>query len=1016
MTSWISSTPETVFRDMCSAPFDQRIALLPDEPLVIIVPTSRQRDELLIRWARQNGRGEPPMILTMAGFYRALAHQVLPEVPRLLSDSSVDVLLRHAADSCDLPPGSVRLRASRIVRWAQELRSPAWLRDASSRHPSRRNARHLEMAARIWEAYEGLLGSRAADRGTMYRRVTEALRHRSGMVLTTTTGDVYSRCLVIDTHGVTGVDAQLLQTLATGGWDIAVQFAPELVSTEYIPMSRTARDIQWFVAQGWHLGAQTDATLPVAERCLVPCMGRTDEVRRAVAVCKEAAATGVSLGSMAICVPGDPRYIERLQRACSEAGLPVQATREIPVSTTHAASLLYACCRVVTDGWLRSDLERVLREPLLRDIVHFGPSLLLIARRERIVGGGGADEWIDRIEQRYTDMCERAERSDDASDHAQRNAQRYAYALRSVRDLRTMLDVNVHGLMTAEQFTSILLNRIASGIQLEHRSAEHEPGAFDVLRDACSAYSALHRDHELPNSSFASHLSRWWMLVRSETVALAPRSTSGVRIARPAELRGRQYELVVAVGCIEGEFPRTSVQQLDEDVVPDVQKHLAWESMADIAYASADAGTTLFLFPTVLDGSPVLASTTLDALSDQLTKTSRWRSADPNLRCIVHRRDLSVDASDIPVIDRSQLGDVRKLHHAEAQRTLDEDLSRPVSPSRLDLVMQCPYRFFAQRILRLDDLDIDDAQLSPMERGTLLHDVVDRWYRRLRSNDVEEITPKALMAGCIDLSASSFSEQWSLLTDVVDEVLSEQSHIHALAPVERRAIVGDHQKPGLLQRWLALEREDQRKTGFMPVLFELNIEVKIDVPTAEGTISVPVNARIDRIDILVANGEFRVSVVDYKSSLSSLPSAASVQAGLASQMPIYLLAVKEWFAQHGMEVHPEAAAYRAFGTQLQAPDNLDRRVVLADAGSAMVGLGQKRPRAVNVPLSDTLQDIMVKLAPGIAEVQSGIYPVRPLPGACRTCGVSEVCRRDQWGVLEANTGEEIGSDEESIER
>lgn len=991
------------------------MVLLPDGPLVIIVPTSRQRDELLINWARQNGRGEPPMILTMAGFYRALAHQVLSEVPRMLSDSSVDVLLRHAADSCDLPPGSVRLRASRIVRWAQELRSPAWLREASSRHPSPRNARHLEMAARIWEAYEGLLGSRAADRGTMFRRVTEALRHEAGVTLTTPNGDVYSRCLVIDTHGVTGVDAELLQTLAVGGWDLAVQFAPELASAEYIPASRTARDIQWFVAQGWHLGAQTDAKPPVAERCVVPCVSRSDEVRRAIAVCKEVAATGVPLGSMAICVPGDQRYVERLQRACSEAGLPVQATREIPVSQTHTASLLYACCRVVTDGWLRSDLERVLREPLLRDVVQYGPSLLLIARQERILGGRGASEWIDRIQQRHADMRDRAERGDDDSDHARKNAQRYAYALRSIQGLRGMLDVPAKGMMDAERFISIVLDRIADGIELDRRAAEHEPGVFDVLRDTCSAYMALHRDHELPMCSFTSHLARWWMLVRSETVALETRSASGVRIARPAELRGRSFQLVVVVGCIEGEFPRTSVQQLDEDVVPDVQKHLAWESMADIAFASAPGGTTLFFFPTVLDGSPVLASTTLDVLSDRMTKTSRWRSADPNVICIVHRRDLSVDAAKVPVMDRSQLGDIRTLHHTDAQRMLDEDLARPISPSRLDLLMQCPYRFFAQRILRLDDLDIDDAQLSPIERGTLLHDVVNRWYRRLRSSEVVEITPKALLAGCIDLSASSFSEQWNLLTDVVDEVLSEQSHIHALAPVERRALVGDRYTPGLLQRWLALEREDQKKTGFMPVLFEQNIEVKIDVPAAQGTIRVPVNARIDRIDVLVANGEFRVAVVDYKSSLSSLPSASNVQSGLASQMPIYLLAVKEWFAQHGMDVHPEAAAYRAFGTQLQAPDNLDRRVVLADAGSGMVGLGQKRPRAMNVPLSDRLKDIMVRLAPGIAELQSGIYPVRPQPDACRNCAVSEVCRRDQWGILEAITHEGTSGDEESNE-
>lgn len=97
MTSWISSTPETVFQDVCSATsLSQRVAMLPEGPVIVVVPTARQRDDILMQWARHNGRGEPPMIITMAGLYRALAPVVLPNSPRILSDSSVDVLDRKS--------------------------------------------------------------------------------------------------------------------------------------------------------------------------------------------------------------------------------------------------------------------------------------------------------------------------------------------------------------------------------------------------------------------------------------------------------------------------------------------------------------------------------------------------------------------------------------------------------------------------------------------------------------------------------------------------------------------------------------------------------------------------------------------------------------------------------------------------------------------------------------------------------------------------------------------------------
>ena len=1015
MTSWISSTPQTVFHDVCNASTpSERIGSVPSGPVLIVVPTSRQRDDVLIQWARHNGRGEPPMIVTMAGLYRALAPMVMQQPPRILADSAVDVLLHHAAEICDLPVGSVRLRASRIVRWAQEQRSPAWLRDAAARHPSQRGARQLATAAKIWEAYEELLGSRAADRGTYSRRVVEALQRAPIAALTTPTGDAYSRCIVLDTHGVTGVDAQLLNVLASCGWDIAVQFAPELIVPDPSHVSRTQRDIQWFVAQGWHLGAQHTGRFPDGERCVVPCASRSDEVRRAVAVCKEAAHAGIPLSSMAICVPGDQRYAERLRQACSESGVPLHGLREITLAHTHTASLLHACCRVVTGGWARADVERVLREPLLRDFLPFGPPLLLIAREERIVGGNGVQEWIDRIEQRHADMQLIAERDDDDREHAQRNAQRYAYALRTLRELRAVFDIPVHGVMDGERFTSILLSRIASGVELERRCADTEQQAFVALRDTCSAYMALHRDHELPNCSFATHLHRWWTLVRATMIANSARGQSGVRIVRPAELRGGMYQLVIAIGCVEGEFPRTSIQQLDEDVVPDVQRHLAWESMADIAFAANSGGSTLFLYPTMLEGSPVLPSTPLDALGSELSSASRWRSADPQVVCIVHPREQRVDAADAPEIDQSQQGDIREVLHSEAQRVLAEDLARPMSPSRLDIVIQCPYRFFAQSLLRLDDLDIDDVRLTPLERGTLLHDVADRWYRRLRNDVPVEITPSGVRAARIDLSATTFDHQWGLLATVVEEVLAEQSHVHAFAPIERRALVGDELRPGLLKRWLALEREDQLVSGFMPALFEQEIEISIDVPTTQGTASVQVKTRIDRIDLREIDGVLYFSVVDYKSTLSDSFTAAKVQQGLASQMPIYLTAVRAWFASHGIDAHPEAAVYRAFGTSLQTPVKLDRRVVLADAGSPMISLGKKRAKAVTTPLSDTLDHIMGLLHPGITQVQSAVYPVRPRKGACDTCRVAQVCRKDHWGML-TTTEEESRNDEEGNE-
>ena len=378
----------------------------------------------------------------------------------------------------------------------------------------------------------------------------------------------------------------------------------------------------------------------------------------------------------------------------------------------------------------------------------------------------------------------------------------------------------------------------------------------------------------------------------------------------------------------------------------------------------------------------------------------------------MHPRDQRVAYDDAPVMDVSQHGRVGLLMHDEAQRILEEDLSRPISPSRLDVAIQCPYRFFAQYIVRLDDIDYDDVRLTPLERGTLLHDVVDRWYQRMRGDSSVEMSPAGLRAARVDLQATPFDEQWSLLQRTVDDVLAEQSHVHAFAPVERRALLGDDLRPGLLKRWLALEREDQRASGFMPVLFEQEIEISIDITLNDGVVSVPVKTRIDRIDLREVDGVLHVAVVDYKSSLSDSFTKTKVQKGRASQMPLYLAAVRAWFAQHGVDVVPEAAVYRAFGSSLQSPSKLDRRVVLADVGSPMASLGKLREATVRTPLSETLEDVLALLYPGVAQIQSVTYPVRPLKDVCTMCRVSSVCRKDHWGMLVSTTEEETHHDEE----
>jgi ATP-dependent helicase/DNAse subunit B len=58
------------------------------------------------------------------------------------------------------------------------------------------------------------------------------------------------------------------------------------------------------------------------------------------------------------------------------------------------------------------------------------------------------------------------------------------------------------------------------------------------------------------------------------------------------------------------------------------------------------------------------------------------------------------------------------------------DLPSHLSASQLDVYRQCPYRFFARAVLRLDDPEDLDAALAKRDYGNWLHEVEDRIFKR----------------------------------------------------------------------------------------------------------------------------------------------------------------------------------------------------------------------------------------------------------------------------------------------
>jgi ATP-dependent helicase/nuclease subunit B len=224
----------------------------------------------------------------------------------------------------------------------------------------------------------------------------------------------------------------------------------------------------------------------------------------------------------------------------------------------------------------------------------------------------------------------------------------------------------------------------------------------------------------------------------------------------------------------------------------------------------------------------------------------------------------------------------------EAGRRLDPRVSGAVvSPTSLEDLAKCPFRYFLQRGLGLDPIDDSepnpDLWLDPMTRGSILHDLYATIMREIRDRN-ETPDPARHGARLRALGEQALAEHRALVPPPSDGVFDR----------EARELQID------LTLFLKFEAEDRRERR--PLGFEvafggategeaLGRREPITIDLGDG-LRFPLRGRMDRIDRL-ADGTYEV--VDYKTGSAFLPGGldATFAGGRQLQHALYALAAAE---------------------------------------------------------------------------------------------------------------------------
>ena len=274
--------------------------------------------------------------------------------------------------------------------------------------------------------------------------------------------------------------------------------------------------------------------------------------------------------------------------------------------------------------------------------------------------------------------------------------------------------------------------------------------------------------------------------------------------------------------------------------------------------------------------------------------------------------------------------------------------------SQVERYLACPFKYFAARVLQLDEEREDESGLSPQERGQLLHEVFETFFARWQERGGRAIT------------ADSLADALELFTSVAESTLAHLGE--ADRALERTYLLGSAVAPGLGER--AFNFEIEQETPVLERLLEQPLEGTFQFTGTEGPRAISVRGKADRIDLL-EDGTLRV--IDYK--LGRAPKAAR-----ALQLRVYSVCAEQHLkGRHGRTWTVSSAGYVAFK---------EKTPFVPLGASALLNRG----------LEQALDQGVARFVAAVEGIERGEFPVRPEePFLCTWCGYAGVCRKDYVG-------------------
>ncbi len=299
-----------------------------------------------------------------------------------------------------------------------------------------------------------------------------------------------------------------------------------------------------------------------------------------------------------------------------------------------------------------------------------------------------------------------------------------------------------------------------------------------------------------------------------------------------------------------------------------------------------------------------------------------------------------------------------------------EVLDRPcLSPSQIESYLECPYKWFAERRLRLSDID---EGFGPAQMGDFAHSSLCSFYRHFSEDlGLAKVTPETLPAAR-ELMADVLERHRAMQASM----RTSENRLIATNELERRAAEELERK---LMDYLDYEAR------LLPTFYPAYLEYGVAAGGAVDYAGCKLQGTADRIDVDDAG---RCVVIDYKGSLSKAYALKTREEGRLGKVQALIYAQ---VVRRTLGLDPVGALYVCYGRRPFATGAFDARVLEA---AHLPNMEHKGCAWSGESFAALLDETEEAIAAGLERLFAGDIAPRPAtPEACKWCPVSACSER-----------------------